>query len=86
MVFKVTVFPPVLGPVINNTEKVLPILTLNGTTLFLSIKGCLAFIKLISFYSLIIGVIAFKELENLALAKIKSNFPIKSLSIFNCSI
>ena len=44
-VFKVTVFPPVLGPVINNVEKFLPSSMEIGTTLLLSIKGCLALIS-----------------------------------------
>ena len=86
IVFNVTVFPPVLGPVISNVEKYVPILTLIGTTLFLSIKGCLASIKFISLLLFISGVIPSIDWENLAFAKIKSNFPINSTSEFNLSI
>ena len=51
-----------------------------GTTVELSIRGCLAFFKLIYFVSLILGVIPFIELEYFAFAKIKSRLPIDSIS------
>ena len=51
-----------------------------GTTVELSIRGCLAFIKLIYFVSLILGVIPFIELEYFAFAKIKSSIPMDSMS------
>ena len=85
MVFNVTVFPPVLGPVISNIEKLLPKSTVIGTTLFASINGCLAFFRWISFFVLIVGVEALIYFENFALANIKSNFPIKSTSNSNLS-
>ena len=52
---------------------------LTGTTLSLEIKGCLAFIRLIS--SDKIGIVAFISIASLALAEIKSSFPIKTISL-----
>ena len=69
MVFNVTVFPPVFGPVINKVEKLCPKLTLIGTTLFVSINGCFAFIKFNSLFSLIFGIIPFIFFAYFALAK-----------------
>ena len=84
-VFKVTVFPPVFGPVISKLENLSPKVTVIGTTLEASIKGCLADSRLIIFSSLILGVIPFISLEYFALAKIKSNLLIKRALSFNSS-
>lgn len=46
-VLRLTVLPPVFGPVITSTSKSLPKCTLIGTTAFGSISGCLAFFKYI---------------------------------------
>ncbi len=85
-VFKVTVFPPVLGPVITKVEKSFPKLIEMGTTLLKSIKGWRAFIRLISFFRFILGVIPLISREYFALAKIKSKLPIKLISFFISSI
>lgn len=57
---------------ISRVEKSFPKLTEIGTTLLLSIKGCLALIREIYLSSFILGVIQFKDFEYLALANIKS--------------
>ena len=44
-VFSVTVLPPVFGPVITRHLKSRPRCILIGTTLFSSIRGCLAYLK-----------------------------------------
>ena len=63
VVFKVTVFPPVLGPVITSVLKFIPKFILIGTTTELSIKGCRAFIKLTSLFLFNRGLVAFKDIE-----------------------
>ena len=62
-VFKLTVLPPVLGPVIRRVEYVLPKSIEIGTTAFGSIKGCLAFIKLILLVVSILGAIPLMDFE-----------------------
>ena len=62
-VFKVTVLPPVLGPVITSVLKLIPKFILIGTTASLFIKGCLAFIKFICLSSFKIGLVASKYIE-----------------------
>ena len=57
-----------------------------GTTFSLAIKGCLALIKVISFFVLIFGVIPLIALEYFAFAKIKSSFPIILVSFDSSSI
>ena len=79
-VFRVTVFPPVFGPVITNVLKDVPSSSEIGTAFLGSKRGCLASFKIICFWVLIIGVIPLILLEYLALAKAKSNLPIHSIS------
>ena len=52
-----------LGPVITRVLKFIPKFILIGTTVELSINGCLAFIKLISLFSFNKGLVAFKTIE-----------------------
>ena len=82
IVFKVTVFPPVFGPVIIKQEKSFPNSTEIGTTLDWSISGCLAFFRTINFESFISGVVHLYSKEKCAFAKIKSSFPIISTLFF----
>ena len=77
-VFKVTVFPPVLGPVITSTLKVLPKLIFIGTTLSFGINGCLAFLNSIN--SSIEGMLQSKSTANFTFEEIKSSLPIKLIS------
>ena len=77
-VFKVTVFPPVFGPVIINDLKSFPRFISIGTTESFEIKGCLACFKSINFSVLMIGSTPSIALEYDALANIKSIFPINS--------
>ena len=86
IVFKLTVLPPVLGPVIKSVEKSFPKVKVIGTTLFLSINGWHAFINSIFLSLFKIGVIPSISLEYLAFAKMKSSFAIKFTSFFNSSI
>ena len=44
-VLSVTVLPPVLGPVMTSVSQDWPISTSMGTTFFLSMSGCLAFLR-----------------------------------------
>ena len=77
-VFNVTVFPPVFGPVINNVEKSFPKVSVIGTMVSLLIKGCLAFLNVISFLFETLGIIASIVFAYFAFANIKSSFPIIS--------
>ena len=60
-VFSVTVFPPVFGPVTTSVSKEFPISISIGTTLFLSISGCLALRNMVEPSFEIIGFTAFIE-------------------------
>ena len=66
-VFKVTVLPPVLGPVITKILKALPKFILMGTTEPCN-KGCLAWIRLIKPSWFNFGSTAFILSANAALA------------------
>ena len=72
MVLRVTVFPPVFGPVTTKVEKSFPSLTLMGTTFLRSIRGCLACFSSRYPSSSIFGSSAFIREESLPLAKITS--------------
>ena len=76
-VFNVTVFPPVLGPVMIKLVYFSPIIILFFTAIFLSIRGCHAFFKSNILLELIMGSTPSIEFEYLALANIKSIKPIK---------
>ena len=58
-VFKVTVLPPVLGPVMTSVLNSFPKLTSIGTTFCGSISGWRAFFRSISPVSKIFGTVAF---------------------------
>ena len=78
-----TVFPPVLGPVITNVEKSFPRTISFATDFEISIKGCLALIKLIDLSFEIKGSVAFILFAYLPLAKIKSIIEIKLILFSN---
>ena len=59
IVFKVTVLPPVLGPVITSVSKLPPSSTSIGTTFLGSINGCLALFSTIRPSSVTRGTDAF---------------------------
>ena len=69
----VTVFPPVLGPVIIKVLYLFPIKKSDGTTFLKSINGCLACFNRISITELYSTASAFILMESFPFAKIKSN-------------
>ena len=85
-VFKATVFPPVLGPVIIRQEKSIPNLMLIGTTTLAGINGWRAFCKDIIFLLSKIGSVASILTAYFAFANEKSIFPIILTFLFNSDI
>ena len=73
-VLSVTVLPPVFGPVITSVSKDFPSTMSTGTTLSLSISGCLACLMSTTPLSFITGIDAFIEYARSALAKIRLRF------------
>ena len=71
-VFRETVLPPVLGPVITRRSKSLPKWMSMGTTFFLSSKGWRPFRIFTNLSSLNRGSVAFMSMASSALAKMKS--------------
>ena len=82
-VFNVTVFPPVLGPVITNVLKSWPSDKEIGTAVFWSNNGCLALFNTIILSVFKFGILPLIDLVYLALAKIKSRFDMFATSNFN---
>ena len=72
-VFRDTVLPPVLGPVMTNRSKSWPRLMSMGTTFFLFNKGCRPLRMLMYLSSLNKGSVAFMSMASSAFAKIKSS-------------
>ena len=72
-VFKETVFPPVLGPVMTNKSKSVPSSMSIGTTFFLSNRGCRPLRSFKRCSVLKIGKVPFSSMARAALAKIKSS-------------
>ena len=70
--FKVTVLPPVFGPVIRSILSLLSSDNDTGTTLSLSMRGCLPLLILITPLVLTLGFTAFNSLARLAFAKMQS--------------
>ena len=83
-VFSVTVFPPVLGPVISSVVYSFPILMLIGTAVCGSNSGWMAFCKLIIFSLFICGWFELVCFEYFAFANMKSNRMIR-LYVFSRS-
>ena len=73
MVFKVTVLPPVLGPVMMRVSKSVPRRTVMGTTLLRSMSGCRARFNSVVPLVRISGSMPSIRRESRALAKITSN-------------
>ena len=77
-VFRETVFPPVLGPVIIRRSKSSPRRISMGTTFFFGIRGWRAFFRSTRPSSLKTGSLPFISMARPALAKIKSSCTISS--------
>ncbi len=83
IVFSVTVLPPVLGPVITSVSKLVPSSMSVGTTLSLSMRGCLALCSSILPSLFNLGLVAFIEYASEALAKTTLSF---TAVLYPCSV